>query len=79
MGYIYQIIVQGHLDADWSEELEGLTITHHSDGTSQLYGPLADQTILHGVLQKVRDLGLPLLAFRRLEGPQPDEPSRPCL
>jgi len=67
MAHSYQIIVQGHLDVDWSEELEGLTITHRSDGTSSLSGPLLDQGALHGLLLKLRDLGLPLLSFSRLE------------
>jgi hypothetical protein len=67
MAHIYQIIVQGHLDTDWSEELEGLTITHRSDGTSLLSGPLLDQSALHGLLLKVRDLGLQLLSLSRIE------------
>jgi len=75
MEYIYQIIVQGHLDADWSEEFEGLTITHQSDGTSLLSGPLIDQAALHGVLLKVRDLGLSLFSFTRIEPEDPDVPA----
>jgi hypothetical protein len=75
MAHIYEIIVQGHLDADWSEELEGMTITHRSDGTSLLAGPLADQSMLHGLLLKVRDLGLPLLSFSRLDAQEPDGPA----
>jgi hypothetical protein len=67
MAHIYQIIVQGHLDTDWSEELEGLTITHRSDGTSLLAGPLLDESALHGLLLKVRDLGLQLLSLSRIE------------
>jgi hypothetical protein len=74
MAHIYEIIVQGHLDADWSEELEGLTITHRSDGTSLLSGPLLDQSMLHGLLLKVRDLGLTLLSFTRLDPQQPPSP-----
>jgi hypothetical protein len=58
MAHIYQIVLQDHLDADWSEELEGMTIIHQSDGTSLLADPLADQSALHGLLLKVRDLGL---------------------
>jgi hypothetical protein len=71
MAHIYQIIVQGQLDTDWSEELEGLTITHRSDGTSLLSGPLLDQSALHGLLLKVRDLGLPLLFLSRIEAQDP--------
>ena len=68
----YEIIVQGHLDTDWSEELEGLTITHRSDGTSALSGPLTDQGALHGLLLKLRDLGLTLLSCSRLEAQEPE-------
>jgi hypothetical protein len=75
MAHIYQIIVQGHLDTDWSEELEGLTITHRSDGTSLLSGPLVDQSALHGLLLKVRDLGLTLLSFTRLDAQELDGPA----
>jgi hypothetical protein len=75
MAHIYQIIVQGHLDADWSEELEGLTITHLSDGTSLLSGKLPDQSVLHGLLLKVGDLGLTLLSFSRLDVQEPGGPA----
>jgi hypothetical protein len=71
--------VQGHLDADWSEEFEGLTILHQSDGTSLLCGVLADQSVLHAVLLKVRDLGLPLLSFRRIQGRKQITPPDGCL
>jgi hypothetical protein len=73
MTAVYHIGVQGHLDADWSEEFEGLTILHQSDGSSLLCGVLADQSVLHAVLLKVRDVGLPLLALRRIEREDPDD------
>lgn len=60
---IYQIVVKGHLDAEWSEWFDGLTITLVETGETILAGPLADQTALHGVLIKIRDLGLPLLSL----------------
>jgi hypothetical protein len=75
MAYIYEIVVQGHLDADWSEELEGMTITHRDDGTSLLSGPLVDQSMLHGLLLKVHDLGLTLLSFSRRDTPEPNGPT----
>jgi hypothetical protein len=75
MTTVYHITVQGHLDADWSEEFEGLSILHQSDGTSLLCGVLADQSVLHAVLLKVHDLGLPLLALSRIEGEDPDHSS----
>ena len=63
---IYRITIQGHLDEDWSEWFEGLTITWVETGETILTGPLVDQSALHGVLSKIRDLGLPLLALTRL-------------
>ncbi len=58
----YQIRVQGHLDGDWSAWFDGLTISNLANGEMLLAGELADQAALHGVLARVRDLGLPLLA-----------------
>ena len=58
----YQIRVRGHLDRSWSEWFAGLTITALPGGETLLAGPLPDQAALHGVLAKVRDLGLPLVA-----------------
>jgi len=69
---VYQIVVKGHLDSEWSDWFDGLTITPVGSGETILTGPLADQTALHGVLIKIRDLGLPLLSLTRLE---PDEPN----
>ena len=63
----YQIVVKGHLDSEWSDWFDGLTITLVGSGETILTGPLADQTALHGVLIKIRDLGLPLLALVRIE------------
>jgi hypothetical protein len=59
----YQIIVKGHLDHQWSEWFEGLSITHGEDGTTVLAGPVADQAALHGLLVKIRNLGLPLISI----------------
>jgi hypothetical protein len=61
----YEIRVQGHLDADWSAWFAGLAITSLPGGETRLAGELADEAALHGVLARVRDLGLPLLAVRR--------------
>jgi hypothetical protein len=63
----YAIRVQGHLDGLWSDWFEGLTLTHEADGTSSLVGPLADQAALYGLLNRIRDLGLTLLAVSRVE------------
>jgi hypothetical protein len=66
-GQVCQIRVKGHLDHSWSEWFEGLTITHAEDGTTVLTGPVADQPALHGLLIKIRDLGLPLLFVNHVE------------
>ncbi len=58
----YAITVKGHLDDHWSIWFEGLTITNGANGEAVLAGPLVDQATLHGVLLKIRDLGLPLIA-----------------
>jgi hypothetical protein len=63
----YEIKVQGHLDAKWSEWLYGMTITHEHDGTTTLYGPLPDQTVLHSVLDRIRDMNLPLISVNQVE------------
>ncbi len=58
----YEIRVRGHLDARWASQFAGLTITLEADGDTLLAGPVIDQAALHGVLKKVRDLGLSLLS-----------------
>ena len=65
---VYEIRVKGHLDSNWSAWFDGLTITNLPDGEALLSGALADQAALHGVLMKVRDLGLPLLAVNQVSG-----------
>ena len=60
----YVITVKGHLDDHWSAWFEGLTITNGANGEAMLAGPVVDQAALHGVLIKIRDLGLPLLAVQ---------------
>lgn len=64
---IYCIRVKGHLDAHWSEWFDGLTITPVEGGESVLTGPVVDQAALYGLLLKIRDLNLPLLAVSRFE------------
>ncbi len=63
----YEIRIQGHLDQHWSEWFDGLQITYDVDDNTVLCGPIVDETALHGVLIKVRDLALPLLAVNRIE------------
>ena len=59
---IYQIRLKGHLGQQWAAWFDGLAITLEANGDTLLTGPVADQAALHGLLRKVRDLGLPLLA-----------------
>ena len=59
---LYEIRLKGHLDDRWSDRFEGLTITLEENGDTLLTGPVIDQTALHGLLKKVRDLGMPLVS-----------------
>ena len=70
----YEIRLKGHLDARWTDWFEGLSLTHASDGTTMLSGPVVDQAALYGVLRKVRDLGLPLVSVIQVEPKQADGP-----
>ena len=65
MSDMYEFHVKGHLDKRWSEWFGGLTIRHQEDGTTVLVGPIVDQAALHGVMVRIRDLGLPLLSVKR--------------
>jgi hypothetical protein len=62
-----EIRLDGHLDAHWSTWLDGLTLTHESDGTTTLRGALADQAQLHGLLAKIRDMGAGLISLTPIE------------
>jgi hypothetical protein len=62
----YEIRVAGHLDARWAAQFEGLALRHEVDGTSVLSGLIPDQAALHGLLQRIRDLGIPLVSVARL-------------
>jgi hypothetical protein len=64
---VYQIRIEGHLPPQWTDWFEGLTIALKPDGTTLLTGPVVDQAALYGLLKKVRDLGLPLVAVNRVE------------
>ena len=71
----YEIRLQGHLDSRWTAWFDGLTLTHDSNGTTIIHGPVADQAALHGLLQKVRDLGLPLISVTQVEPGQSNAPT----
>jgi hypothetical protein len=68
----YEIRLTGRLDAHWAAWFDGLTVSDESDGTTVISGRIADQAALHGLLQRVRDLGLPLVSVRQVEADQPD-------
>jgi hypothetical protein len=72
-----EIRLKGHLAARWAGWFGGLTLTHHSDGTTIVHGQVADQAALYGLLQKMRDLGLPLISVNYVEpGPSPVPPTQ---
>lgn len=73
----FEIRLTGHLDARWSEWFDGLTLSREPDGTTLLEGPVVDQAALHGLLQKVRDTGLPLVSVTPVAAVAPDSSAEP--
>lgn len=71
---IFNIKVKGHLENDWSEWFEGLTITLEADGTTLLSGPFIDQSSLYGLLKRIHDLNLPLISVNLISSDVPDCP-----
>jgi hypothetical protein len=71
----YEIRLSGRLDARWAAWFDGVTVSAEDDGTTVIRGPIADQAALHGVLQRARDLGLPLVSVIRI-GPAGSPPPR---
>ncbi len=73
----YEIRLEGRLDPRWAASFGGMCLHVATDGTTALRGPVVDQAALHGVLQQVRDLGLPLLSVTRLEPARPHGSATP--
>lgn len=74
----YEIRVAGHLAPRWTAWFDGLTVSTEADGTTVLRGPVIDQAALHGLLQKLRDIGIPLISLRPLPAtPSAEPPARP--
>ena len=71
---VYQIRIKGHLGREWTDWFEGLTLTLEDNGDTLLTGPVVDQAALHGVLRKVRDVGVPLLSVNHVEPGQAEAP-----
>jgi len=71
---VYQIRIKGHLDSQWTEWFDGLAIALEEDGNTLLTGTVIDQAALHGLIKKVRDLGMPLLSVNRVNPNQADAP-----
>jgi hypothetical protein len=68
----YEIRLKGHLAPRWAAWFDGLSLVHRSDGTTIIHGFVADQAALHGLLQKVRDIGLPLVSVTQVEADKSD-------
>jgi len=73
---VYQIRIEGHLNQQWMDWFEGLTITLEDNGDTLLTGPVVDQAALYGLLKKVRDLGLPLVSVNPVESGSATAPGR---
>jgi hypothetical protein len=71
----YEIRIKGHLHSRWATWFDGLILTNNSDGTTVISGPVLDQAALHGLLQKVRDVGLPLVSVASVDPDQPHVPT----
>jgi hypothetical protein len=67
----YEIRLKGHLDSRWAHWLGGMSLTHESDGTTVVVGLVADQSALHGLLQKLRDIGVTLISVNESEPERP--------
>jgi hypothetical protein len=71
----YEIRLRGHLDNRWAAWFDGMTLARDGDGTTVIHGFVVDQAALHGLLQKVRDVGLPLVSVTRVDADPSDPPT----
>ena len=71
----YEIRIDGHLDARWAVWFDALALSNDSDGTTLIQVPIVDQAALHGVLRKLRDLGIALVSVTQVEPDRPDVPA----
>lgn len=71
----YEIVVDGHLGARWEAWFDGFAITRGADGTTVLRGAVVDQAALHGLVQRVRDIGIPLISLTPVEVPINERPA----
>jgi hypothetical protein len=71
---LYEIRVAGRLAPRWSAWFDGLTVADHADGTTVISGPVVDQAALHGLLQKLRDVGVPLISLTQIPSTATTEP-----
>lgn len=72
----YEIRVEGHLTERWAAWFDGLAITSEGDGTTVIRGSVVDQAALHGLLQRLRDIGIPLISVAPVEEPDTERPAR---
>jgi len=69
----YEIRLRGHLEPRWAARFDGMALTTTADGTTVLEGPVVDQAALHGLLGRLRDIGLPILSLTQVHTPRPAE------
>jgi hypothetical protein len=74
----YEICIKGHLSTRWATRFDGMTLTARADGTTVIEGPIVDQAALHGLLNKLGDLGLPLLSITEVHPVPPADPGAPA-
>ena len=72
---IYHIRVKGHLGSRWARWFDGMTVTPQANGDTLLTGPIVDQAALHGILTKIRDLGLTLISIMEVDSQQANTPA----